>query len=227
MISHTFIINAYGESPYLEECIKSVMDQNIIDKIIMTTSTPNASICGLSEKYNIPLFINKSTGTLSNNWNFGIEQACTDFATLCHQDCVYGKEYSTYINSVLETSQKPLLIFTDYCELRNGEILEKNLLFTIRKVLSFPLRFKALRNKKAMKRLSLAFGPAICCPSVTFAKKNLETPIFRDNTIAPDWDAWERISKTKGDFVYINHPLMYNRIHKASNTTAAIDDNTL
>jgi hypothetical protein len=44
-------------------------------------------------------------------------------------------------------------------------------------------------------------------------------------TVSLDWDAWERISRLKGDFCYIPRPLMQHRIHDESETTNAIGDN--
>ena len=37
--NHTFVICAYKESKYLEECIKSLINQTVKSNIIMTTST--------------------------------------------------------------------------------------------------------------------------------------------------------------------------------------------
>ena len=42
--NHTFVICAYKESPYLEECIQSLMNQRIKSNVIITTSTPNVYI---------------------------------------------------------------------------------------------------------------------------------------------------------------------------------------
>ena len=41
MNDHTFAICAYKESPYLEECIKSLKNQTIKSNILIATSTPN------------------------------------------------------------------------------------------------------------------------------------------------------------------------------------------
>ena len=38
--NHTFVICAYKESQYLEECIESIKKQNVKSNVIMTTSTP-------------------------------------------------------------------------------------------------------------------------------------------------------------------------------------------
>ena len=43
---HTFAVCAYGESPYLEECVRSLLDQNVKSRILIATSTPNARIIG-------------------------------------------------------------------------------------------------------------------------------------------------------------------------------------
>ena len=39
--NHTFVICAYKESPYLEECIQSLQAQTVSSQILMVTSTPN------------------------------------------------------------------------------------------------------------------------------------------------------------------------------------------
>ena len=44
MIKHTFVICAYKESEYLEECIKSVKNQSVRSKVIIATSTDNLFI---------------------------------------------------------------------------------------------------------------------------------------------------------------------------------------
>ena len=55
---HTFVICAYKESEYLEECILSLKNQTIESTIIMETSTPNDYIVDLAKKYEIPLYTN-------------------------------------------------------------------------------------------------------------------------------------------------------------------------
>ena len=55
--NHTFVICAYKESRYLEDCIISLTQQTIESKIIISTSTPNTHIKKLAEKYKIELFV--------------------------------------------------------------------------------------------------------------------------------------------------------------------------
>ena len=68
-------------------------------------------------------------------------------------------------------------------------------------------------------------GAPICCPSVTYNKVNLPKQVFKIGfRAAEDWQAWEEISKLKGDFLYCNKILMYHRIHNQSETSAIISD---
>ena len=67
-------------------------------------------------------------------------------------------------------------------------------------------------------------GDAICCPSVMYAIRNIELPLFRNHFICcGDWEAWEKLSKDKGDFIYVPKPLMYHRIHEESTTTKTLE----
>ena len=54
--NHTFAICAYKESPFLEECIQSLLGQTIPSTIIIVTSTDNAYIQNMAEKYHLELF---------------------------------------------------------------------------------------------------------------------------------------------------------------------------
>ena len=47
--NHTFAICAYKESPFLEECIQSLLGQTIPSTIIIVTSTDNAYIQNMAE----------------------------------------------------------------------------------------------------------------------------------------------------------------------------------
>ena len=55
MNDHTFAICAYKESPYLEECVESLKNQEQQSNILMVTSTPNEYIKKISQKYNIEI----------------------------------------------------------------------------------------------------------------------------------------------------------------------------
>lgn len=69
---HTFVVCAYKESPYLENCLKSLKNQTVKSSIIMTTSTPNVFIKSLAEKYEVPLWIREGKSDIRDDWNLHI-----------------------------------------------------------------------------------------------------------------------------------------------------------
>ena len=92
--NHTFVICAYKESKYLEECIQSLLEQTVKSNIIMETSTPNDYIKNIANKYNLPLVINEGEKGIAQDWNYGVSQTKTDYVTVAHQDDIYEKNYS-------------------------------------------------------------------------------------------------------------------------------------
>ena len=51
---HVFSICAYGDSPYLEACIRSLKEQTVPSHIILCTSTPSSYIDRLAWRYGFP-----------------------------------------------------------------------------------------------------------------------------------------------------------------------------
>lgn len=225
-LSHTFTICAYKESPFLEECIKSIKAQTAQTKVLIATSTPNDYIEGLAKKYDIPFYINTGDKGITQDWNFAYSKADTDLITIAHQDDVYLPHYTQEIMSMVEKADKPLIAFTDYGELREGEPVVKSKLLTIKRILLFPLRFGIFKKSKFVRRRSLSLGNCICCPAVTFVKDNVPNPVFQHRFRSnEDWEAWEVISKLDGEFLYSKKVGMYHRIHEGSETSIIIGDN--
>ena len=205
MSNHTFVICAYKESEYLEECIASLKRQNIVSNIIMATSTPNPMIKELSEKYTIPLYINKGESGITQDWNFALGNVKTRYATIAHQDDIYEPDYTQKILNYMENSNMPLIAFSDYYELRNGRKILDNSILKIKKMMLLPLRFSVFRSSRFVRRRVLSLGDPICCPSVTFCMDNLPQLIFSHGfRSCEDWEAWEKISRLKGDFLYMS-----------------------
>lgn len=226
MEKHAFVICAYKESAFLEECIKSLKRQTVKSKIIMVTSTPNDYIVNMAEKYEIPLFTNEGPGGITQDWNFGYRCAEAEYVTIAHQDDVYRKDYVERALKAVGNFKKPLIFFSDYYELRNGRIVKENTLLKVKRLMLLPLRVRILQKNRFVRRRILAFGSPICCPSVMYAKEALPETIFKDGfRSCEDWEAWEMISRRKGAFVYDPKALMCHRIHADSETSAIIGDN--
>ena len=224
---HTFVVCAYKESPYLEECITSLLSQSLPgSNILVSTSTPNDHIRGIAEKYGLPLFVNTGKASIAYDWNFGYSQAKTPYITLAHQDDVYEPGYVEAAMNAFSSSKKPLIFFTDYYELRNGEPVKENRLLKIKRLLLLPMRIIAFKNSRFVRRRCLSLGCPICCPSVSFAKENLPEPVFVHGYRSDvDWQAWETLSRLKGAFLYDKRPLMMHRVHDGSETSAVLQDN--
>ena len=69
---HTWLVCAYKESPYLEECIRSLVSQTVKSRILITTSTPCGHISVVAEKYSVPVFVNTGKAGISGDWNFAL-----------------------------------------------------------------------------------------------------------------------------------------------------------
>lgn len=226
-ILHTYVVLAYKESEYLEECIRSVLNQNYKSNVVIATSTPNDYIKNVSKKYNLKLFVNPNPGKgIGYDFDFAVSCGETDLVTVAHQDDIYEKNYSLNIVNNYKKNKTSSILFTDYYEIRDDKIVNSNINLKIKRVLLFPLHFSLLSKTIFGKRLSLRFGNAICCPAVTFVKNNIKTlDIFKCSFKCDvDWYAWEKLSKQTGKFTFVNKKLMGHRVHESSTTTEIIND---
>ena len=224
--NHTFVICAYKESQYLEECIKSVVNQTVKSKVYIATSTDNDYIRYFADKYGLEVKVAKHKSDIARDWNFALESADTKYVTIAHQDDIYEKTYVSNVIKELEKESNSLICCTDYYEIRNDEKVKKNGNLMIKRILSAPLCIKPLRSTRLGKRFPIALGNGICCPSVTYVKERLDLPVFEEGMLSNlDWQTWERLSKQKGSFCYSHKLLMGHRIHEESTTTEIIEDN--
>lgn len=226
---HTFTICAYQESAFLEKCILSLMAQTVRTNVIMVTSTPNAYIKALADQYHIPLYINeqgvKYGSNISNDWNFALSKVKTPLATIAHQDDLYKETYAEKILEAANRCENPLILFSDYSEIREDTEVTENKLLKIKRTILSPLKDAHHWKSVFWRRRVLSIGSAICCPSITYCLSHLSLPVFtkgfRSNM---DWEAEERISRLPGEFVYLNEILMSHRIHEGSTTTKVITE---
>ena len=206
-INHTFVVCAYKQSEYLEECVQSLINQEVKSNIIMITSTPSEYIKNIAKKYNIPLYINEGKSGIGQDWNFGVSKTSTDYVTIAHQDDIYNKNYLKEIVKKIEEKKDFIIAFGDYEEIKNGKVIP-------------------LTNKMWAKKFALKFGSSICCPCVTINTKITGKEPYKINYKCDlDWDTWLEMSKKEGRFLYINKPLMKHRIHEKSETSNLIENN--
>ena len=169
---HTFAVCAYGESPYLEECVQSLLAQKVRTRILIATSTPNSYIYGIGEKYGIPVHINHGEKGLAGDWNFAYSCATTPLVTLAHQDDRYYVNYTEDVLAAAKKCRHPLIIFTDYNELRNGKTVTTNRLLKVKRLLLTPLKLTCFWKNRFVRRRILSIGSAICCPAATLTGRH-------------------------------------------------------
>lgn len=222
---HTFVLCAFRESPYLEDCILSLLGQTVKSRILISTSTPNAHIRSMAEKYGLDCFANEGEKGIGGDWNAAYDRAETALITVAHQDDLYEPGYVQTVLQALNQAKDPVIAFCEYWEKRESGLCCDNRNLKIKSLMLFPLRFRPLQNSRFVRRRILSFGSPICCPSVTYVREKVGAhPFDTKMKCSLDWAQWERLSKRKGAFVYVRERLMQHRIYDGSATTDLIRD---
>lgn len=221
---HTFVICAYKESPYLEDCIASLCNQTVQSRVILYTSTPNDFIQQLCNEYEIEVYT-KPGGGIGKDWNNALSFVNTKYATIAHQDDFYLETYAEEVINCFLNHSESLIVYSDYSEWKNGMVIPHNRNLKIKNIMLkamniFP-RSVFWRNRV------LSLGNPICCPAVSYNLAKLDGFTFDEAMkVSLDWKAWYEISQKKGDFRFVDRQLMYHRIHELSETTNSISNNS-
>lgn len=224
---HTFAICAYKESKYLEECIKSVLNQSVKSNVILATSTPNDFIKTLCEKYSIEMFENPvKGGGIGADWNFAVSCCKTNLVTVAHQDDVYLPEFLENVLYSFNSDEKQNIFITDYKQIIDGEVSEDNRNMKVKRIISKQFNNKLFGDKKWFKHRLLSIGCPIGCPAVTLQTNLItKTPYVIGLSMAIDWMTWFELAKKEGRFVFIDKKLMYHRRHEESETANCVHNN--
>lgn len=117
-ILHTFAICAYGNSPYLEECMASLVCQGCGSEVICCTSTPSPYIYRLAGKYGIPVYVREGKSNIRQDWLFAFEKAAGELVTIAHQDDRYGKDYGKTLLAMYRKYPDMTVFCSDYATIR-------------------------------------------------------------------------------------------------------------
>ncbi len=226
-IDHSFAIMAYKDSPYLSECLDSLNGQSIQSEIYLTTSTPSPFINEIAKKYGIDVFVTESGKGIAHDWNFALRMASTRYVTLAHQDDLYLPEYAEVCIKACEKFHDTLICFSKYIEIIGKKERSKTLLLGVKNLmLTFFMPFKKNIHGQTWKLYLLSTGNPIPAPSVMYNLENLNGFQFSTEfSINMDWDAWCRMARLKGRFVYVKKVLMKHRIHSDSATSKGLQAN--
>ena len=181
----------------------------------------------MADSYGADYYVSGQEPGIASDWNFALSKVSTRLATIAHQDDLYLPNYAETAIRMLGKADNPLIFFTNYGEIRGDDFVDNSTLLRVKRALLRPLSHERLWGNMFVRRRIMSMGSAICCPSVTFNLGRLERPLFTSEFKSNlDWQAWERISRMDGSFVYCSELLMRHRIHEGSETTALIKDDT-
>ena len=222
---HVYAIPAYGDSPYLESCIKSLKEQKVASPVIMCTSTPSPFLGAMAEKYDLPYYIREGKSNIRDDWNYAYSMADAEFVTIAHQDDMYGRNYVRTLAEYIRRFDDISVFTTDYVTVRQHNIQFCEQLTLVKKVLRLPLRIPYLNHLRPVKLASLLFGNSICCPACTYHKEMLGAPLFHSSCrFALDWDTLIDLAMRPGRFICVEEPLVFHRLHKDAATNACMKD---
>lgn len=222
---HTFAVCAYKESPYLEECVRSLVDQTVKTNVAIYTSTPCEYISNIADKYNIPVYVNgeKNQG-IQADWNFAYNSAKTSYVTVAHQDDTYEP---TYVEILLDTIKKYddwTMYYVDYTPIKNGNCSKRDVNSKIRRFLRLPVKNISHADKIWRKKLSLCLGNSIVCPLVTYNKDRLGDNVFTSEySFNLDWDTFYKLACEPGRFIYMDKILGHYRVHNGATSKEFIE----
>ena len=211
----------------MRDCIESIINQSVKSRVICTTSTPNEHISSICAEYDIPLLINPVATGSASDWNFAYDQADTPLVTLAHQDDVYEPDFLKHTFGYLSRAKKPLIVFTNYYEIREGVTAQTNRLLQIKRLMCAPWRLRAFWASRFIGRRIFMLGDPIMCPTVTYVKENLQgkTIFDKEYKCSLDYLALVEIRDLPGEFVYCPMQLLGHRIHIESATSSSIANN--
>jgi len=224
--SHTFVVPAFGEPPWLERCVASIQRQTVRSSMLITTSTPNSHVQSVAERLRVPLVVNPRAQGIASDWNFALAQARTQWVTLAHQDDWYEQDYTeACLDAVTPNAGGAILVFTGATETldgRGGTLLNTRVKRAISGSVFGPTESITSSWRK---RLLLSFGNPIPCPSAMINLSAAADFRFPDGWKSNlDWSAWYELAQRPGAFVYVARRLVHRTMHAGAETTNALAD---
>lgn len=223
--NHTFAVCAYKESPYLDECVRSLVEQTVKTKIAIYTSTPNNYIKDIAKKYGVPVYVNPDGGKgIQADWNFAYNSANTRYVTVAHQDDVYDKDYVKALLRSVGRYDDWSIFYVDYTPIKDGDCSKRDVNSRIRRFLRWPVKNKDKADRKWRKKLSLCLGNTIVCPLVTYNKDRLGDDVFTSEyDFNLDWDTFYKLACQPGRFLYVDKVLGHYRVHDGATSKEFIE----
>lgn len=222
---HSFVVPAYGVSPFLADCLRSLAGQSVPSRIIVATSTPSDEVADTARAFAAEYVVNPERGGIGADWNFALRAAGTRFVTLAHQDDVYAPAFLARTLAVFARHPEGALCWTGYDEITDAGLPRRSRITRVKAM----IRAATVGRREAVagRRLGLflSFGNPLPCSSVTFDLAKLPDFAFsRDFASNLDWDAWWRLHRDGRTFLHCAEPLVGRRYNDLTATSRLIRD---
>ena len=223
--THSFVVLAYKDSPFLPACVASVCAQTVASNVVITTSTPSAYIDEVAARFGVPVRVNPQRAGIAADWAFGLAATDARYVTLAHQDDVY---YPTFAEQTLDAFgrwREEVLCFTGYEEIDDDGRPKSSRISKIKHLIQFfAIGGRERVGGRALHAI-LALGNTLPCSAVTYDRQRLGDFRFSDSLASNlDWDAWMSLLDRGESFLHVNARLVGRRHNALTETSALIRD---
>ena len=220
---HVFVLPAFGEPAWIERCLDSIDRQTCRSAVVVTTSTPNQYLRAITERWNLPFVVNPGSHGIAADWNFALAHGDATWVTLAHQDDWYDPRYVELALDYADGVPDATMLFTYATERIDGA--SADVMNTRVKRILANLAYGRERSIRSTfrKRILLAFGNPIPCPSVMINRDRVPDFRFPEGWKSNlDWRAWVMLARMDGAFVRVPRPLVHRTLHQDAATTQSL-----
>ena len=221
---HVFVVLAYGQSPFLSDCLRSLLDQTIKSRIIVATSTPSAFIDEAAHEAGIEVRVNPERLGIGGDWNFALSVAGRRYVTLAHQDDTYAPDFLARTLEAFSNGEG-VLCFTGYQEIDDHGAPKSSRISRVKHLLELIFLGSSRRVGGLRLRAFLSFGNPLPCPSATYDLTTLSDFRFAtDMKSNLDWEAWWRLMSSGNHFVRVRERVVRRRHNALTETSRLLKD---
>jgi glycosyltransferase involved in cell wall biosynthesis len=222
-MSHAFVVLAYGASPYLAGCLRSLRAQTRPSPIIVTTSTPSEAIAAAAREAGAELRVNPERRGIAADWNFALQAADARYLTLAHQDDLYAPAFTETTLDLFARHPEGALAFTSQREIDDQGAPRASRVSRVQRLLEAATLGRREVAAGLRMRLFLSFGNPLPCSSVTFDRRRLPSFAFAEGFASNlDWEAWWSLLQQGHVFLHAPEPLVLRRRNALTETSRQI-----
>lgn len=143
------------------DCLDSLKAQTRGSEIFIATSTPSRFLQEVADSYEVPLYVGDHPSGIGRDWNFAYSKANADFVTITHQDDIYLPTYTQRVLESAESCENPIMVYTDYAELRDGVEVTNNTLLKVKRLMNTAMIPSLAQGSQFVRNRILSIGSPI------------------------------------------------------------------